>query len=88
MQTEKKKQYRIVRTIRHGVGKKDKVFKQIRNNVRNGFKVFYHLGGLDSMEINNISNTSSINQILKRSICSIQNRRKVNIGTGQEQLEK
>ena len=40
------------------------------------------------MELNNISSTSSRNQILKKSTSSMQKRRKVNIGTGQGQLEK
>ena len=94
--TEKKKQSEIMITIHHlkgpqswdGVGKKYKIFKQIDTKVRNCFKVFRHPGGLYAMKINNILDTSSSNQVLKKITSSMQKRRKINVGTGQEQLEK
>ena len=68
--------------------KKDKVFKQIKNKVINYLKVFCRPRGSDAIELDNMSNYSGSNQILKKREDSIQKRRKLNIGTGQEKLEK
>ena len=69
------------------VDRKDEFFKQIKTKVRNCLKTFRHPVVLDVMDLNIISNTGNIIQVINKGAASMQKRKKVNMETLQEQLE-
>ena len=92
MYSEKKKQADIAKLIRiskgpkgwDGVCQTDKVFRYIQEKCRYCLKTFSYDGVLDAADLNRHGST----HILKLKTAKMDKRRKVNVGSQQETMEK